>query len=104
MGREGLLSRALGRTHPRHHSPYIASASSSRSPRPSSPAFAIGGADPYLLLGTSMGGLGTLGIVALQASAAVAVIGYFRRRRDPRLWTTVLHRWRVRPASSPPAC
>jgi hypothetical protein len=51
--------------------------------------FAIGGADPYLTLGTSMGGLGTLGIVTLQAAAAIAVVVFFRRRRDKRLWTTL---------------
>jgi amino acid transporter len=90
MGREGLLSHALGRTHPRHHSPYIASRVQLTIAALVIAGFAIGGADPYLLLGTSMGGLGTLGIVALQAAAAVAVIGCFRRRRDSRLWTTVL--------------
>jgi amino acid transporter len=90
LGREGLLSRALGRTHPRHHSPYIASRVQLAIAALIIAGFAIGGADPYLLLGTSMSGLGTLGIVALQAAAAAAVIGYFRRRRDPRIWTTVV--------------
>jgi hypothetical protein len=37
-----------------------------------------------------MGGLGTLGIVALQASAAFAAVGFFRRRRDQRLWATLI--------------
>jgi amino acid transporter len=90
LGREGLLPRALGHTHPRHRSPYIASRVQIAIAAVVVAGFAIGGADPYLLLGTSMGGLGTLGIVALQAAAAVAVIGYFRRRRDPRMWTTVI--------------
>jgi amino acid transporter len=90
LGREGLLARALGRTHPRHHSPYIASRVQIAIAAVVIAGFAIGGADPYLLLGTSMGGLGTLGIVALQAAAAAAVIGYFRRRRDPRVWTTLI--------------
>jgi amino acid transporter len=90
LGREGLLARALGRTHPRHRSPYIASRAQIAIAAVVVAGFAIGGADPYLLLGTSMGGLGTLGIVALQAAAAAAVIGYFRRRRDPRIWTTVI--------------
>jgi amino acid transporter len=90
LGREGLLGRALGRTHPRHRSPYVASRVQIAIAAVVIAGFAIGGADPYLTLSTSMAGLGTLGIVALQAAAAVAVVGYFRRRRDPRIWTTVI--------------
>lgn len=90
LGREGLLPRSLGRTHARRHSPHVASRAQIAIAAIVIAGFAIGGADPYLLLGTSMGGLGTLGIVALQAAAAVAAVAYFRRRRDPRLWTTVV--------------
>jgi hypothetical protein len=41
-------------------------------------------------LATSMVGLGTLGIVALQAAAAVSVIGFFRHRPDRHWWRTLL--------------
>jgi amino acid transporter len=90
LGRDGLLPRALGHTHSRYHTPYVASRVQIAIATVVIAGFAIGGADPYLLLSTSMAGLGTLGIVALQAAAAVAVIAFFRRRRDPRVWTTVL--------------
>lgn len=90
LGREGLLPRRLGHTHPRFHSPYIASRVQIAIALVVIAGFAIGRANPYLTLGTSMGGLGTLGIVALQAACAIAAVAFFRRRRDRRLWTTVI--------------
>jgi MYXO-CTERM domain-containing protein len=53
-------------------------------------AFAAAGLDPYLNLATSMGGLGTLGVIVLQAVAAAAVIGFFARRPDRHWWRTGL--------------
>ncbi|SJM62519.1 APC family permease [Gulosibacter sp. 10] len=35
-------------------------------------------------------GFGTLSIMIVQAIAALAVVVYFRRRRDPRLWSTFI--------------
>jgi hypothetical protein len=52
--------------------------------------FAIFGADPLISISASMTGFGTVGIVALQAAAAVSVVVFFRRRRDPRLWSTAI--------------
>jgi hypothetical protein len=37
-----------------------------------------------------MTGFGTLVIVALQATAAFSVVIFFRRRRDPRIWSTCI--------------
>jgi amino acid transporter len=90
LGREDLLPAALGRAHPKFHSPYIASRTQIAIAAVVIAGFAIGGADPYLTLSTSLAGLGTLGIVALQASAAIAAVGFFRRRHDRRIWTTVI--------------
>jgi amino acid transporter len=90
LGREGMLPRALARTHSKRGTPYVGSAVQVAISAVVIGAFAIGGADPYLLIGTSMGGLGTLGIVALQAAAAASAIAFFRRDRDPRLWTTLI--------------
>jgi amino acid transporter len=90
LGREGLLPRVLDRTHPRFQSPYIASRTQIVIAVIVIAGFAIGGADPYLTLSTSLAGVGTLGIVALQAAAAFAAVGFFRRRRDPRIWTTLI--------------
>lgn len=35
-------------------------------------------------------GFGTLAVMIVQAIAALSVVVYFRRRRDPRLWTTFI--------------
>jgi hypothetical protein len=48
--------------------------------------FALAGLDPYVNLATSMLGLGTLGVVALQCAAAVSVLGFFRNRAQDRHW------------------
>jgi hypothetical protein len=49
-------------------------------------AFAVAGLDPYADLTTSMLGLGTLGIVALQALAALSVLGLRVRGEGPGHW------------------
>ena len=51
--------------------------------------FAAAGLDPYVNMSTSMLGVGTLGIILLQAVASLAVIGYFRHRGEGR-WQTVI--------------
>jgi amino acid transporter len=52
--------------------------------------FALAGADPYVNLATTMTGLGTLGIVLLQAAASLSVLAFFRRRADRHWWRTGL--------------
>lgn len=51
-------------------------------------SFAVLGLDPLATLVPSMTGFGTLGILVLQALAALAVVVHFRRARDHRLWRT----------------
>jgi amino acid transporter len=90
LGRERLLPRALGQLHPRRYAPSNASATQTVITVLVVGAFAVAGLDPYLNLGTSMAGLGTLGVVALQAAAAVSIVAYFRRRGDRRWWRTTI--------------
>ena len=90
LGRERILPSALSRTHPRHRSPYIATIVQLVITVAAVLPFAIANSDPYLTLGASMAGLGTLGIIALQAGAAFSVIAFFRSRKDGRLWTTLV--------------
>ncbi|MHC5560903.1 APC family permease [Kocuria sp. U4B] len=52
--------------------------------------FAAFGLEPLTTLIPSMTGFGTLGILVLQLLAALAVVVYFRRARDPRLWRTLI--------------
>jgi amino acid transporter len=79
LGREHLLPTALGRLHPRRYAPSLASLVLTCLTGVVVVAFAVARLDPYLTLAPSLIGLSTLGIVALQAIAAIAVLGYFRR-------------------------
>lgn len=90
LGRERVLPGHLGRAHARHHAPHRASVVQSVLSVLVLAAFAVTGLDPYTNLATSLLGVGTLGIVALQAFAAVAVIAFFRRRADRHWWRTML--------------
>lgn len=90
LGREGVLPSWLGRAHPRHHSPSRASLAQSVLSLLVVGGFALAGLDPYTNLATSTLGLGTLGIVLLQAGAAVAVLCFFWRRADRHWWRTGL--------------
>lgn len=90
LGRERVLPGWLGRAHIRHHSPYRASITQSVLCVLVVGAFAVAGLDPYTNLATSVLGLGTLGIVLLQAAAAVSVIGFFRHRTSRHWWRTGL--------------
>ena len=53
--------------------------------------FALAHGDPYLGLYAVFIGVGTVGILLLYASGAVAVFGFLRFKvRDPRLWQGVI--------------
>nr|WP_095877385.1 APC family permease [Streptomyces sp. TLI_235] len=93
LGREGILPRALGRLHPDRLSPANASLTQTVLAAGVVTVFAVAGLDPYLNLATSMVGLATLGILTLQAFAAVAIPVYFHRHAEAGWWRT-----RVAPA------
>ena len=90
LGRDQVLPAGLGRAHTRFHSPSRASLVQTVITVLVVGAFAIAGLAPYTTLATSMLGLGTLGIVLIQAAAAVAVVAFFRRRGDGDWWRTLL--------------
>ncbi|MCA4132554.1 APC family permease [Arthrobacter sp. M4] len=52
--------------------------------------FALFGLEPLTSLIPSMTGFGTLGILALQLVATLAIVVHFRRTRDRRLWSTLV--------------
>ncbi len=89
LGRDGVLPSALARSHPRFRSPHVASGVQVTIGAGVVAVFALTHADPLLRLATTTGGLGTLGVVVLQAGVALAVVVYFRRRRERR-WPTTL--------------
>ncbi len=90
LGRERVLPGWLGVVHERHGSPHRASLAQTAITTVCVLAFAVAGLNPYLNLATSMIGLGTLGIVTLQATASLSVVAFFWRRPDRQWWRTVL--------------
>jgi amino acid transporter len=90
LGRGRLLPEALGRTHPRFHSPHRASLAQSIITLVVLAGFMLAGADPFAQLYAWLVGLGTLAVLVMQAMAAVSVVGYFRRRGGGRVWHTLV--------------
>jgi amino acid transporter len=90
LGREHVLPSRLGDYHPRHQSPHIGSIVVSAVSVIVTVAFALAGADPYTVLATSLVGLGTLGVIALQAAASLSVIVFFAGRDDRDVWRCIV--------------
>lgn len=90
LGRERVLPAALGAVHPKHGSPHRASVVQMIVCVAVVAVYAAAGLDPYTSLSTSMVALGTLGIVALQACAALSVLGFFRGHPQRHWWRTGL--------------
>lgn len=87
IGREGFLVPALGRTHPRHGSPYVASFTQTGIALAIVVAFWATGQDPYVSLYTLTAILGTLALLVVQTLCSFAVIAYFRKNHpESRHW------------------
>ena len=82
LARAGLLPLGLTHTHPRYGSPVAASALQLALVAVVTVGFGASGQDPYLGMGVSLFGLGVLGIVVLQATAAASIVGFFLRHRE----------------------
>lgn len=90
LGRAEFLPKALGRTHRTHQSPSVASLALSTFTVVVLGVFMIAGADPFAIIYSWLVGIGTVGVLVLQASGAAAVIGFFLRRRGGNLWKTMI--------------
>jgi len=90
LSREKLLPPALGRFNPVRYAPSNASLAVSAVTAACLAAFALSGADPYRLVFPSLIGMATLGVIALQAFAAIAIIAYFRRQKGADPWRTLV--------------
>jgi amino acid transporter len=94
MGREGLIPSALGRTHRKHHSPYIASMAVTAIVSIYILGFVIYDSSTeaaLLKLGTWTPLLGVLGILAIQAFVSFAIIKFFlTSARDGFHWWKTL--------------
>lgn len=90
LSERGELPGMLSAIHRRHGSPARASDLLVGFAALLLGAFGIAGVSPYIGLGTSLTGLFTIGVIGVQAVVSVAVIVYFRRRRDRRLFATLI--------------
>jgi len=86
LSREKLLPRVLGTLHPARYAPSNASLAVSVITLVSVAAFGATRLDPYLNLIPPLIGLGTFGIILIQAMAAVAILVYLWRRRSAGRW------------------
>src|SRR6266436_667163 len=98
LGREGLLPRALGKTHPHYRSPYIASIVQSVIAAIIVVGFALftGSNDPasqaYLQLYGLMAVMGVIVILSVQALVSISILLYFRQHheQDVHWWKTIV--------------
>jgi len=90
LGREAIMPRVFANYHKEFFSPHIASLAISGLSAVVAGVFAIAHADPYRVFAASLIGMGTLGIIALQALASLSVVVFFWRRRDRSLWSSFL--------------
>ena len=91
LGREGFISKQLGRTHKKHGSPYIASFVQTAITVAIVGGFALAGKDPYIDLYTITAIMGTLALLIVQALCSFSVIAYFRTNHpETRNWFRTL--------------
>ena len=90
LGRVEVLPRSLARTRRGNGAPAVASTVQLVLATAIALAYAVAGSDPMTTLVASFTGIGTLGIIVLQAIAATAIVVHFRRVRDGRWATTFL--------------
>jgi amino acid transporter len=97
LGREGILPASLGRTHPTHKSPYIASITQTVVAVALVLAWGIGSGfsyanafdTAYVRIYTMMAVQGVVWILAIQATTALAVLVWHRRHKHPDSWVVV---------------
>ena len=77
LGREGLLPKYLGRSHPKYKSPYMASATQIVIATVLCVLVMVLGGDPYIHLFVWTYAAGVTGLVLMQFLASIAVVGYF---------------------------
>ena len=93
LGRDGVLPRALGRTHGRLQTPHVASGMLALALAAYIGAFQLDDAsrDAALLkLATWSPLLGVFGLLAIQALTSVAIAAYFRRHPGGSRWRTLV--------------
>ncbi|MFJ1472508.1 APC family permease [Massilia orientalis] len=90
LGRQGCLPAALGRAHPKHGSPSVASTTVSLVSLIVVGGAAYLGLHPMLGLGLIALGFAAVGVMFLQALTSLAIISYFRGRSDRKVWSHIV--------------
>ncbi|WP_234820507.1 APC family permease [Mycolicibacterium goodii] len=94
FGRDRLLWRRLGNTHPRHGSPWVASLVQSGFTVALLVAAILTKSDPYLILFTLVAITATLCLLIVQVMCSISVVTYFHvRRQHPEtagFWRTIV--------------
>jgi amino acid transporter len=92
LGRERILPRVLGRTHPRTGAPAIGSITQSVIAFVVIAVFAVGDLDPLVGLFYGLGTLGAFGILVLATATSVAIMAYSGRHGGltPARWVAAL--------------
>ena len=91
LGRVGVLPHALATVHPKHSSPWVASAVTVGVSALLFIVFAIPGLDPVTQIYTWLSGAATLGVITLMALTSLAVIVFFQRHKGlASLWRTLI--------------
>lgn len=92
LGRSHVLPDRLGRTHSQWQSPHWASATGSVVTGVLVIAFALAGADPFAEMYAWLVGVGTFGVVLMQAATCIAVVAFFRRKKadEFRVWSCAI--------------
>ncbi|PQZ93653.1 amino acid permease [Arthrobacter sp. MYb227] len=90
LGREQMMPRVFGGFHARHLRPHIASLTITAFTVLILGFMALLGVDPYTVIAAGFVGLGTRGIIFVQAITAVAVLMFFWKREDRSLWRGII--------------
>lgn len=88
LARKGFAPSRLAAVHDTHGSPHAGSLLQTASAVVLVGIFALVGADPVLQLFTWMAGVAIVAILALMVLTSFAIIAYFRRSSDNRMWHT----------------
>jgi amino acid transporter len=87
LGREGVLPRAWGSTHPRTGAPIVGSITQSLLALGVLVVYRLTGADPLVYLFAWLTVVGGLGVLILMWSASAAVVAFFvRHRHQENVW------------------
>lgn len=90
LGRDRVLPRWFDTVHRKYGAPHRASLVQTGFTVVMVAVFAAAGLNPYVNMATAMLSVGTLGIILLQAAAALSVLGFYRRDPERHWWRTGL--------------